>query len=141
MARIKHIAIRTTDPEKTSAFYQEVFGLKKVGLGVNGIFLSDGYINLAILKCRPERERGAGKIGIEHFGFQVDDVEATLAKLGQHGGTSLGTRVDVTPTDASSPQSYYELKCVGPDDQIIDVYRPAAIACSMLRARSDSRGV
>ncbi|TMB63684.1 MAG: VOC family protein [Deltaproteobacteria bacterium] len=100
MARIKHIAIRTTDPEKTSAFYQEVFGLKKVGLGVNGIFLSDGYINLAILKCRPERERGAGKIGIEHFGFQVDDVEATLAKLGQHGGTSLGTRVDVTPTDA-----------------------------------------
>jgi hypothetical protein len=98
-----------------------VFGLKKVGLGLNGIFLSDGYINLAILKCRPERERGAGKIGIEHFGFQVDDVEATLAKLGQHGGTSLGTRVDVTPTDASSPQSYYELKCVGPDDQIIDV--------------------
>src|SRR5881227_1236777 len=81
MARIKHIAIRTTDPEKTSAFYQEVFGLKKVGLGVNGIFLSDGYINLAILKCRPERERGAGKIGIEHFGFQVDDVEATWRNL------------------------------------------------------------
>ena len=40
MARIKHIAIRTTDPEKTSAFYQEVFGLKKVGLGLNGIYLS-----------------------------------------------------------------------------------------------------
>ena len=97
MARIKHIAIRTTDPEKTSAFYQEVFGLKKVGLGLNGIFLSDGYINLAILKCRPERERGAGKIGIEHFGFQVEDVEGTLAKLSQHGGTSLGNRVDVTP--------------------------------------------
>jgi catechol 2,3-dioxygenase-like lactoylglutathione lyase family enzyme len=121
MARIKHIALRTTDPEKTAAFYQEVFGLKKVGLGLNGIFLSDGYINLAILKSRPERERGGGRIGIEHFGFQVEDVEGTLAKLGQHGGTSLGDRVDVTPTDASSPQSYYELKCVGPDDQIIDV--------------------
>ena len=121
MARIKHIAIRTTDPEKTSAFYQEVFGLKKVGLGHNGIFLSDGYINLAILKVRPERERGGGKIGIEHFGFQVEDVEGTLAKLCEQGGTSLGDRVDVTPTDASSPQSYYELKCVGPDDQIIDV--------------------
>jgi catechol 2,3-dioxygenase-like lactoylglutathione lyase family enzyme len=65
MARIKHIAIRTTDPEKTAAFYQEVFGLKKVGLGLNGIFLSDGYINLAILKYCPERERGGGRIGID----------------------------------------------------------------------------
>jgi glyoxalase/bleomycin resistance protein/dioxygenase superfamily protein len=76
---------------------------------------------LAVLKCRPERERGAGKIGIEHFGFQVEDVEGTLAKLSENGGTSLGNRVDVTPTDAYSPRSYYELKCVGPDDQIIDV--------------------
>jgi hypothetical protein len=29
--------------------------------------------------------------------------------------------VNVTPKDASNPQSYYEIKCVGPDDQIIDV--------------------
>jgi len=26
MARIKHIAIRTPDPEKTAAFYKDVFG-------------------------------------------------------------------------------------------------------------------
>jgi hypothetical protein len=44
-----------------------------------------------------------------------------LAKLSENGGTSLGNRVDVTPTDAYSPRSYYELKCVGPDNQIIDV--------------------
>jgi catechol 2,3-dioxygenase-like lactoylglutathione lyase family enzyme len=30
MARIKHIAIRTPDPEKTAAFYKDVFGLKEV---------------------------------------------------------------------------------------------------------------
>jgi catechol 2,3-dioxygenase-like lactoylglutathione lyase family enzyme len=114
MARIKHIAIRTADPEKTSAFYQELFGLKKVGLGRNGIYLSDGHINLAILK-------GSGKLGIEHLGFQVDDVDGTLAKLGRLGGKSLGDRVNVTPTDASNPQSYYELKCLGPDEQIIDI--------------------
>jgi len=33
MARIKHIALRTWDVEKTAAFYKEVFGLKQVGLG------------------------------------------------------------------------------------------------------------
>ncbi len=121
MARIKHIAIRTMDPERTATFYCEVFGLKRVGLGRSGVYLSDGYINVAILKSRPEKEAGNGRIGIEHFGFQVDDVDATLCKFNQFGGKPLTERVDVTPTDASLAQSYYEIKCVGPDDQIVDV--------------------
>lgn len=121
MAKIKHIAIRTKDPEKTSAFYQEVFGLKQVGLGRNGVYLSDGHINLAILKCQPEIEGGTGKVGIEHLGFQVEDVEETLEKLNRLGGKPLTDRVNVTPTDASNPQSYYEIKCAGPDNQIIDI--------------------
>ncbi|HEY2986880.1 MAG TPA: VOC family protein [Candidatus Binatia bacterium] len=114
MAKIKHIAIRTADPEKTAAFYQELFGLKKAGLGRNGIYLTDGHINLAILK-------GNDKLGIEHLGFQVEDVDGTLARLERLGGKSLTERVNVTPKDAASPQSYYEIKCLGPDDQIIDV--------------------
>ena len=118
MARIKHVAIRTMDPQKTAGFYQEVFGLKQAGLGRNGVYLSDGHINLAILKCAPGKE---GDVGIEHIGFQVDDVEGTLAKLSERGGKPLGERVNVTPTDAASPQSYYELKCLGPDDQIMDI--------------------
>src|ERR1043165_6178488 len=78
MARIKHVAIRTADPEKTAAFYQETFGLKRAGLGKNGIYLTDGHINLAILK-------GGDKLGIEHLGFQVDDVEGTLARVSALG--------------------------------------------------------
>jgi len=118
MARIKHIAIRTNDPIKTAAFYQEVFGLKNVGLGRNGIYLSDGHINLAILKCPPGKE---SDVGIEHMGFQVEDVDGTMAKLNRHGGKSMTERVNVTPTDSASPQSYYEIKCIGPDDQIMDI--------------------
>jgi catechol 2,3-dioxygenase-like lactoylglutathione lyase family enzyme len=114
MARIKHVAIRTADPEKTAAFYQDTFGLKRAGLGKNGIYLTDGHINLAILK-------GGDKLGIEHLGFQVDDVDAALARVAAHGGKPLGERVNVTPTDATNPQSYFEIKCLGPDDQIIDV--------------------
>jgi catechol 2,3-dioxygenase-like lactoylglutathione lyase family enzyme len=114
MAKIKHIAIRTADPEKTAAFYQEIFGLKKAGLGRNGVYLTDGHINLAILK-------GGNKLGIEHLGFQVEDVDGTLAELERLGGKPLGERINVTPTDAANPQSYYEIKCLGPDDQIIDV--------------------
>jgi catechol 2,3-dioxygenase-like lactoylglutathione lyase family enzyme len=114
MARIKHIAIRTADPEKTARFYEETFGLTRAGLGRTGIYLTDGHINLAILK-------GADKLGIEHLGFQVDDVDGTLARVAELGGKPLTERVNVTPTDAAHPQSYYEIKCLGPDDQIIDV--------------------
>jgi methylmalonyl-CoA/ethylmalonyl-CoA epimerase len=121
MAKIRHIAIRTTDPEKTTAFYKEVFGLQQVGLGRNGVYLSDGHINLAILKYRPEKDGEPTKIGIDHLGFQVEDIDATLAKLNQLGGKSLMDRIDVTPTDAANPQSYYEIKCLGPDNQVIDI--------------------
>ncbi|TAJ98367.1 VOC family protein [bacterium] len=121
MAKIKHIAIRATDPERTVAFYKEVFGLKQVGLGRNGVYLSDGHINLAILRCKSEKEGGSGIVGIEHIGFQVENVEGTLAKLSRYGGKPLMDRVDVTPTDATNPQSYYEIKCAGPDDQILDI--------------------
>jgi predicted enzyme related to lactoylglutathione lyase len=121
MTRIKHVAIRTNEPEKTAAFYQQVFDLKKVGLGRNGIYLSDGHINLAILKCQAGADGSSGGAGIEHLGFQVDDVEATLETITRFGGKPLNERVNVTPTDASDRQSYYEIKCLGPDDQIIDI--------------------
>ena len=53
MARIRHIAIGTRDPEATARFYMEGLGLKQVGK-VNtptseGYYLSDGHVNLAIL--------------------------------------------------------------------------------------------
>jgi predicted enzyme related to lactoylglutathione lyase len=121
MARIKHVAIRTNEPEKTAAFYQQVFDLKRVGLGRNGIYLSDGHINLAILKCQAGVDGSSGGAGIEHLGFQVDDVEATLGAITRSGGKPLNERVNVTPTDTSDRQSYYEIKCLGPDDQIIDI--------------------
>ena len=76
MARIKHIAIRTPDPEKTAAFYKDVFGLKEVGQARTGCYLSDGYINLAILKAKDDGDGESprdvpGYGGIHHFGFMT----------------------------------------------------------------------
>ena len=121
MAKIKHIAIRTLNVEKTSAFYKEVFGLHQVGLGQNGVYLSDGHLNLAILKSHGEGENEPSALGIEHMGFQVEDVDETLAKLSRMGGKPISEPVQVSPTDPSNPQSYYEIKCLGPDEQILDI--------------------
>ncbi len=121
MAKIKHIAIRTRDVEKTAAFYTEAFGLRQVGAGQNGVYLSDGHLNLAILKCQRGIDGESLKLGIDHLGFQVEDVDATVAKITDLGGKALTDRTEIHPANPSQPQSYYEIKCLGPDEQVIDV--------------------
>ena len=126
MTRIKHIAIRTPDPERTAAFYKEVFGLKEVGQARTGCYLSDGYINLAILKSRDEGTAESprdepGYAGVHHFGFMVDDVDETCRKLEAAGAKAMTNRTDVRHAAASGARSYYEIKYQGPDSQEFDV--------------------
>jgi catechol 2,3-dioxygenase-like lactoylglutathione lyase family enzyme len=124
MARIKHIAIRTHDVDATAAFYRDVFDLKEVGAGQSGVYLSDGYLNIAILKLRPGSEGETLKLGLDHVGFQVDNLDVTLARIQRLGGRSLISSESPARTDAaegSQSQSYYEIKCLGPDAQVFDV--------------------
>jgi catechol 2,3-dioxygenase-like lactoylglutathione lyase family enzyme len=126
MAKIKHIALRTPDPEKTAAFYKAVFGLEEVGKAGAGVYLSDGYINLAILKSS---DRGTGEsprdipgyAGIDHLGFQVDNADETCKKLEVAGARAMMERVEVRHASTSGPRSYYEIKYRGPDNQVIDI--------------------
>jgi glyoxylase I family protein len=125
MARIKHIAIRTPDPEKTAAFYKEVFGLEEVGLARTGVYLSDGYINVAILKCSDQGGDQSprdvpGYAGIDHFGFQVDDVDDICQKLDKAGAKAMG-ELNLGHAAGTEARSYYELKYRGPDNQVIDI--------------------
>ena len=82
MAKIKHIAIASQEPSKTAKFYKEVFDLREVGKvdgeNAEGYYLSDGNINLAILRFKNEAvagDKGLGYSGIHHIGFQVEDAE------------------------------------------------------------------
>ncbi len=87
MARIRHIALLTKRQEDVADFYKRAFGMTEVfrhesqAGGGPAIYLSDGYINLAVL---PARERPEG---LYHFGFQVDDIEKTAEVALQAGGT------------------------------------------------------
>src|SRR2546428_13592821 len=82
MARIRHIAIATRDPEATKQFYIEGLGLKQVGKvstpTSEGYYLSDGHVNLAILKFKyddPATTEGAPRYtGLHHFGVEVEDM-------------------------------------------------------------------
>ena len=63
MPKIKHIAISSQDPDKTAQFYKEVFGMEEAGKidnpNTTGYYLTDGYINLAILHFKNDVVAGA----------------------------------------------------------------------------------
>jgi catechol 2,3-dioxygenase-like lactoylglutathione lyase family enzyme len=69
--RIRHIAINVQDREKVAEYYKRIFGLEEKYRGPSGtIYLSDGHVDLALIST-PKYPWG-----INHFGFQVDSVEA-----------------------------------------------------------------
>ena len=93
MARIRHIALAVKDIDKTADFYEKAFGLKRSekaeGKTAWRIYMSDGEINLALLQYKSEVGSGVDPttfVGIHHFGFQCDDLEAQQKRIEAAGG-------------------------------------------------------
>ena len=131
MAKIKHIAIASQDPDKTAEFFRDVFDLEEVGRVENdnavGYYLSDGSVNLAILKFRSDvvagAEFGTEYAGIHHIGFQVEDAEAADVKLREKDSEP---RDDINKALHSSMGNGHggrnvETKYAGPEGIMIDI--------------------
>ena len=110
MAKLRHIAIIVPDPETAAQFFEKAFDFKRVGKARRGIYVSDGTINVALLKIENENE----KLGIYHFGMWVDDLAEAEKKATEAGATYVGGR----PT---SPHSFYECKYRHPDGILFDL--------------------
>jgi catechol 2,3-dioxygenase-like lactoylglutathione lyase family enzyme len=126
MAKLRHIAVVVKDLEGAAQFYEKVFDLKRVGeehldMG-SGIYLSDGVINLALLKYKGEvGQKGSGLsdmanfVGAHHFGFQVDDLEAAKKRVEAAGGKFFFT------LGKSKDEANFEVKYKDPDGVIFDI--------------------
>jgi catechol 2,3-dioxygenase-like lactoylglutathione lyase family enzyme len=130
MAKLKHIAIVAREPEVTANFYREVFDLEIVGRAdsdiAEGYYLSDGHINIAVLRFKDELAQGDSEHGgIHHIGFQVEDATGVDAKMrcansqpvGDTGAASRSTTGD------ASRSRNVALRYSGPDGVMIDVSR------------------
>ncbi len=123
VAHIRHIAVAVSEPEMTGEFFGEVFGLEYVGRTLSpladGIYLTDGYINLALLNYKDDEiagvERGKDFVGTHHFGFKVDDLDATGTHITDNGGKFF---LDL-PEEKES--LYFERKYRDPDGIIFDI--------------------
>ena len=111
--KLRHVAIRTANPEETAAWYRDVFDLEEVGRTPNGVYLSDGEINFAVLRTRPDGASDEAATGVNHFGFLVDNPDEIYRKLEAKGAKRLGA--------VPGAAQYYETKFEGPDGQIIDI--------------------
>jgi len=126
MARIKHIALTTRDPDKVAAFYKDALGLKEIRRSPKGaVFLTDGYINLAILNWKTEKDEDVGANGpnyngIHHFGFEVDDLDEACQKLQAARATPL-TRKDGIDVAMVPGRRNVEMKWAGPDEVVFDI--------------------
>ena len=71
LPKIRHVGFGAKDPERLADFYKSALSFKEVGRnGGDAIYLSDGTVNLALVKNSP-----IPKSGIQLLGFQVPSVE------------------------------------------------------------------
>ncbi|MGH7832002.1 MAG: VOC family protein [Candidatus Binatia bacterium] len=82
MARIKHIAIYTDDPDRAAKFYCQAFDLREVRRTKSGsVIMTDGDVSLSLLKARADTPRG-----LHHFGFQVENCDLARRRLEELSG-------------------------------------------------------
>src|ERR1700704_6968546 len=83
MNRIVHIALKGDNLERTTQFYEKVFGFKESKTGKvrdhTSRHLSDGVIDLSIMQYDPARHSAESKAAgegpcIHHFAVEVDDL-------------------------------------------------------------------
>jgi lactoylglutathione lyase len=117
MAKLRHIALIVPDPEKAAKFFEEAFDMKVAGKARRGLYVSDGTINVALLK-----QEGDEKVGIYHFGMWVDDLDTAEKKVVDAGGTYLAGRPEpAKPGTPANAHSYYEAKYRDPLGIVFDL--------------------
>jgi lactoylglutathione lyase len=96
MAVLRHVALSVPDPEVCAVFFEQAFGMRRCGEARRGIYVTDGTINVALLRTEDGETPGT-----LHFGMWA-------------GGTC-------TRGKPETPKSYYEAKFEGPPGVSFDV--------------------
>lgn len=127
--RINHVHIRATDPRRSAQWYEKHFNAKivserevmpgtiTVGMEVGG----PCRLNISSKPAGTPDVRAVAELnqlGLEHFGFDVEDLEAELTRL-----EAAGIRIvlPLTEVGTGTKLAYIE----APDDVLIELVQPA----------------
>lgn len=127
---INHVHIRSADPHASAAWYEKHFGAKILmakevmpGTITIAMEVGDGArLNVSSQVAGSPDTRAVAdlnRLGLEHFGFAVDDIDADMERL-----QNAGVRVvlPITQVAGGGRLSYIE----GPDDVLIELVQRRA---------------
>ena len=109
--KIRHLALFARKPGELADFYVRNFDMELVHRSPGGgHYLTDGYFSLAILPHKLDHEAA---VGLNHFGFQVDDIDAVSDKLAKDGLEEARARPSNRP--------YAEFRACDPEGNQFDL--------------------
>ena len=126
---INHVHIRAVDPRASAAWYEKIFNAKVVserevmpgtitiGMQVGG----PTRLNISSQPAGSSPEKSVAelnRLGLEHFGFRVEDLEAEMTRLEAEG---IRVVLPLTVTPQGIKLAYIE----GPDDVLIELVQAA----------------
>jgi catechol 2,3-dioxygenase-like lactoylglutathione lyase family enzyme len=81
-AHFGYMAIVSEQPKAVADFYVKYFEMWELGHSDAGdISITDGFMNVSILKQRPGVEGASGRSGLSHFGIAVSDIHEVEGNL------------------------------------------------------------
>ena len=122
---INHVHIRSTDPIASSAWYEEHFNARIVSnrevmpgtITVSMEVAGPVRLNISSQPTGSSSDRTAARLyrlGLEHFGFGVEDLQAELGRLERAGVRIV---LPLTEVAGGAKLAYIE----GPDDVLIEL--------------------
>jgi catechol 2,3-dioxygenase-like lactoylglutathione lyase family enzyme len=115
VARISYMAVISPDPEELKDYYARWFEFQELHRLPNGtIYLTDGTINMGLLKQGADNGEENQAPGLHHLGFVVENLDETKSKL---------ARFDASAVIESRPSSdpFAEIRTTDPEGLIIDI--------------------
>jgi len=108
-AHFGYMAIVSEQPKALAEFYAKFFHMWELGRSDAGdISITDGFLNLSILKQRPGVEGAGGRPGLSHFGLSVGDIHEVEANI-----EDLMPNADIQPEKGDLHHGEYRV--VGPN--------------------------
>src|SRR5262245_61426646 len=114
MAKLRHVAINCENLDESAKFYAEAFEMEEVGRVGNmelagAVYLSDGVMNIALIKITDPDFPNFKPDGLDHIGFVVDDVDKAVERV-----IALGATAQNDPMAAGAGATW-EIKMRTPD--------------------------
>ena len=122
--KLRHLAISVSDVAAAQKFFEDAFGMVKAGEARSGVHMTDGIMNVALLKFRDKITVGNSNepfYGLAHFGMWVDNMAEAEKQVLEAGAVHLEAGSAAAAPSASTASLSHEVKFRSPHGLVFDL--------------------